>query len=63
MHRSDKLGLGIIVGGVSLIGGAYLLFRLFGNSYLMAFFAVAGWFVLIAFIAKFFGSWNKDDQS
>ena len=61
MHRSDKLGLSVIISGALLIGGTYLLFRLFGNSYLIALFAVAGWLVVVGFIAKYFASWNKSD--
>jgi len=61
MHRSDKLGFGIMGGCVLLIGGTYLLFRIFGDSYLIAFLALAGWFVLVAFIAKFFINYKNDD--
>ena len=60
MHRSDRRGFRIIIGGLLLIGGTYLLFRIFGDSYLIAFLALAGWFVLVASIAKFFGGFRKN---
>ena len=56
MHYSDKLAFGIIGGAAILIGGCYLLFRFFGDSYLIAFLFVVGWFVLVGFIAKYFKS-------
>ena len=59
MHRSDKLGFGIIIGGLLFIGGTYLLFHIFGDSYLVALLAIAGWFVTMAFIVKFFVNYNK----
>ena len=55
MHPADKLGLGIIIGILLLIGGSYLLFRVFGDSYLIALLALAGWFVLLAFTLKYLG--------
>ena len=61
MHRSDKLGFGIMIGVLLLIGGTYLLFRIFGDSYLIALLAVAGWFVIMAFIIKFFVNYKKTD--
>jgi hypothetical protein len=61
MHPSDKLGFGIIIGILLLIGGTYLLFRIFGDSYLIALLAAAGWFALMAFTVKFFVSFRKDD--
>lgn len=59
MHPSDKLGFGVIGGVALLIGGAYLLFRIFGDSYLITLAFVAGWFVLLAFTLKFFVNYNK----
>lgn len=61
MQRSDKLAFGIIGGILLLIGGTYLLFRVFGDSYLIALLAVAGWFVLMAFVAKFVIGFREDD--
>lgn len=61
MHRSDKLGLRIILGGLLLIGGTYLLFQLFGDSRVISFIALGGWLVLVLYILKFFaGSKNKE---
>ena len=61
MHNSDKLGLGIIGGTGLLIGGSYLLFRIFGASYLILLFVVAGWFVLLGLTAKYFKSFKRRD--
>jgi hypothetical protein len=54
MHRSDKLAFGIIGGGALLIGGSYLLFRLFGDSRLIALLTIAGWFLILALILKYY---------
>ena len=59
MHRSDRLGFGIIGGIALLIGGGYLLFRIFGDSYLITLLIIAAWFVLLAFTIKFFVNYDK----
>ena len=61
MHPSDKLGFGIMIAGLLLIGGTFLLFQVFGDSYLIALLALIGWIVLMGFIAKFFGASRKKD--
>jgi len=55
MHPSDKLGFGIIIGGICLIGITYLLFRVFGDSSLISLIFLCGWLVIVGLIAKFFG--------
>jgi len=50
-----------MIGGLLLIGGAFLLFRIFGDSYLIALLVPIGWLVLMGFIAKFFGAFRKKD--
>jgi hypothetical protein len=45
-----------MLGGVVLIAGSFLLFRIFGDSYLIALLALIGWIVLVGFITKFFGA-------
>jgi len=55
MHPSDKLGFGIIIGGICLIGITYLLFRVFGDSSLISLVVLFGWVVLVGATAKFFG--------
>lgn len=59
MHRSDRLGVGIIGGIALLIGGGYLLFRIFGDSYLITLLLIASWFVLLALTTKFFVNYDK----
>jgi hypothetical protein len=62
LHRSDRLGFTIIIAGLALIGGTYLLFRLLGNSYLIAFLAFLGLIALMALIGKFFQDYHKEDE-
>jgi hypothetical protein len=59
MHASDKLGFGIIGGVALLIGGTYLLFRIFGDSYLITLVFAAAWFVLLGLTLKFFVNYKK----
>ena len=58
MDKNDKLGFGIMIGGVLLIGLSYLLFRVVEDSYLLALLGLAGWVVLMAYIIKYMG-WMK----
>ena len=53
MKEQEKLGLQIAVGGFLLIIGTYGLFKLFGDSRLIALIAIAGWVVLMGYIVKF----------
>ena len=59
MHRSDRLGFGIMVGIALLIGGSYLLFRIFGDSHVIALLTILFWFVLLGLTLKFFVSYDK----
>ena len=42
MQGSDRLGFAIILGGLGLIGGTYLMFRLFGDKKTFLGFAIIG---------------------
>ena len=53
MREVEKLGLQVIGGGILLIVGAYGLFKIFGDSILLALIAIAGWFVLMGFCIRF----------
>jgi hypothetical protein len=61
MHRSDRLGLKIILGGCLLIGGSYILFRVSGDSYLLAIPAGLGLILILGLIAKYFSEYNEND--
>ena len=51
-----------IMGGTALmIGGGYLLFRIFGDSYLITLLMIAAWFVLLALTIKFFGNYDRNN--
>jgi hypothetical protein len=50
------------MGGTALmIGGGYLLFRIFGDSYLITLLMIAAWFVLLALTIKFFGNYDRNN--
>ena len=61
MHGSDRRTLAIMVGGFLLIGGTYLLFKVFGDSHLIAILAIGGWLVLMGSIARYFRLWEKKE--
>jgi len=50
-----------MVGGFLLIGGTYLLFKVFGDSHLIAILAIGGWLVLMGSIARYFRLWEKKE--
>ncbi|MGH9930845.1 MAG: hypothetical protein ACREA9_16665 [Pyrinomonadaceae bacterium] len=60
MHPNDKLGFGIIGGILLMIGGTYLLFRIFGYSYLIVLLAIAAWLVLAGYAARYFRGFKDD---
>ena len=60
VHRSDKRGFGIIIGWGLIIGGTYLLFRLFGDSGWIALFGFVGILAIFGLIAKYFADYDKD---
>ena len=61
MHRSDKLGFGIIIGGGLIIGGTYLLFRVFGDSGSIALIGFVGILAILGLIAKYFMEYGDKD--
>lgn len=61
MHPSDRRALTIIIGGLMLIGGAYLLFSIFGDSYLIAFVTLLGCLMLFGLIVKYFVKYDDSD--
>ena len=61
MGRSDRLAFSIIIGGLAFIGGAWLMYRLFGYFYLLVFLTVAGMFVMFGLIGKYFQNYDKKD--
>ena len=61
MHPSDRRALTIVVGGILLIGGSYLLARTFGDSYLIAVATLVGMLLIFGLIVKYFAKYNDDD--
>ena len=60
VDRSDRLGVGIIIGGALTIGGTYLLFRTFGDSGWIALIAFVGILLVFGLIGKYFADYDKD---
>lgn len=61
MHPSDRRVFIIIGGAVMLIGGSYLLFRVFGDSYLIAIVTLIGMLLVFRLIIKYFAKYNDKD--
>ena len=59
MKEGDRLAMQITVGAAVLIGGAYALFLIFGESALVSMVAITGWFVLLAYILKYHRVFKK----
>jgi hypothetical protein len=61
MHPSDRRAFAIIGGALLLIGGSYLLFRIFGDSYLIAIISLIGLLLVFGLIIKYFAKYNDKD--
>jgi hypothetical protein len=60
MHPSDRRAFTIIGGALLLIGGSYLLFRIFGDSYLIAIVSLIGMLLVFGLIIKYFARYNDE---
>lgn len=61
MHPSDRRALTIVVGGLVLMGGSYLLARIFGDSYLIAVVTLLGMLLIFGLIIKYFVKYNDNE--
>jgi hypothetical protein len=61
MHPSDRRAFNAIRGALVLIGGSYLLFRIFGDSYLIAIVTLIGMLLVFGLIIKYFAKYNDED--
>ncbi|HSE30025.1 MAG TPA: hypothetical protein VLA93_00445 [Pyrinomonadaceae bacterium] len=61
MHPSDRRAFIIIGGALMLIGGSYLSFRVFGDSYLIAIFTLIGMLLVFGLIIKYLAKYNDKD--
>lgn len=61
MHPSDRRAFTIEGSALILIGGSYLLFRIFGDSYLIAIVTLIGMLLVFGLIIKYFAKYNDED--
>jgi hypothetical protein len=61
MHPSDRRAFTIEGCALVLIGGSYLLFRIFGDSYLIAIVTLIGMLLVFGLIIKYFAKYNEED--